>query len=138
MIHFLNLLSVYLMKEYHQTCMYAIINVNMLYVALTRIYCPNKYEHCPIKITFVQTLCLSIFFCLFQALHSLIRLVSVTTCFVYNGHAHMKNCFVKFLNVTNVFNWLYRLNITWMYFIALGADTHAYRHCGQKQFQETR
>ena len=36
--------------------------------------------------------------------------------------------FVTFLDATNLFSYLYRLNIMWMYFIALGADTHVHVH----------
>ena len=49
----------------------------------------------------------------------------------YNGRTHTKNCLVMFLNETNLFNWLYRLIIMWMLFVASGwkhIHTHTYTH----------
>ena len=73
MTHFLNLLSVYILdtvlnskvEGIHQTCIiYTIVNVNIMSNVIVIFTVQTNMDIVP----FVHTPCLSIFFCLFQAL----------------------------------------------------------------------
>ena len=70
---------------------------------------------------------------LVQHCHSLIRLVSFMTCFILKAEAMPMEIIVslRFQNLANLFNLLYRLNITWM---SQGwTHKHAHTHTVQKE-----